>query len=63
MLIKRIKKQPNIRRKILCVHVWLIHVLQDFKMLPDVWYQCEIDLAKMEAEDYAKYFGDSNADN
>jgi len=30
--------------------VWCVRWLRRFNFIPRVWYQCELDLAKMEAE-------------
>jgi len=42
--------------------VWLrvkvrgVRILRALKVLPNIWYACEIELAKIRAEEYRRYF-------
>jgi len=40
----------------LSAKVKVIHCLQFFKILPKVWYKCEIELAKIEGRKLAAFF-------
>jgi len=45
-----------VKRKHLVLKVWIIHWLQYFKILPNVWYACEIELAKIRGKKLADFF-------
>jgi hypothetical protein len=40
----------------LIIKVWCIHWLQYFKILPNVWYRCEIVLAEIRAKELMEFF-------
>ena len=44
------------RRIYLEVMVWFIMRLRWMKIIPDVWYKSEIDLAKILAKEYGEFF-------
>lgn len=44
------------KKKWLQVKVFAIHILQKIGILPKVWYQAEIDLAKIRGEEIYKLF-------
>ena len=51
------------RKKFLKVKVWIIRVLTKMKLIKNVWHQCEIDLARIEGAEMAKYFRDASDKN
>ena len=44
-------------RMYLIVKVWVIYKLRYLKLIPDVWYQSEIDLAGIRAKEIMKVLG------
>ncbi len=44
--------------KIKCLRakVWIICLLRHYKIIKNVWYQSELDLAALRAKDYAEFF-------
>ena len=40
----------------LIVKVFVLHIFQYFKILPNVWYRCELDLAKINGKRMADFF-------
>ena len=39
---------------ILILKVFIVHLLIRIKLLPDIWYKCELELAKKEAKEIYK---------
>jgi hypothetical protein len=46
-----------IRKRYLTVKVWIINKLRCIRIIPDVWYQSEIDLAGIRAKEIMKVLG------
>jgi len=46
----------KIKEHWLIVKVFIVHWLQRFTILPNVWYQCEIDLSKIRGKRMSDFF-------
>lgn len=45
-----------LKRPYLKVKVSIIHILQKYGLIKNVWHQCELDLAEIEANELYKLF-------
>jgi len=52
-MVLRIMKINKIK---LQFQVWCIHCLQRLRILPNIWYKCEIDLGKIKGKELSKFF-------
>lgn len=44
------------KQKWLAIKVEIIYLLRRLRIIPDVWYQSEIDLAKLKADELFEFF-------
>jgi hypothetical protein len=49
-------KTVSIRERYLQVKVWFVQLLQRCRILPKIWYACEIELAEIKAKRMAEFF-------
>lgn len=50
------------RKTYLRIVVFFLHVLITLNLRPNVWYQCELDLAKIKAKEWCCFFDECNKD-
>jgi len=50
-----------LKKKYLQVKVLVVHILIRLHIIPNVWYQCEIDLAEIVGKEWGDFFKNYHA--